>query len=479
MTPGRMLVRRIAERSSGRICWAASLAVACLALPSVGASQSTGEGPVAEVLRGFGLTMTEGMSRPERRAALLRAVTPDARAPERRPRPDPALAQLSANLQSILFALDDQDYEARERASRRLMDTVEVSDQDLVAMAWGAVTPEQERRVLVEHRRRFNTKSRAAMGVSFGVTREGRSINATRISQLIRNFPLHDEGSLRLGDLIVEINGYSLVDARGGTTINRARAAILSHDEYEWTEMIIRRPCETMLPPWLALGRKDCAHERSFIAAVPLGSWDNLPRSSRPTLDELNLAWRLSARRAGLPLQAALLYRTDAQRPMDHVISRSRMLGRSVDDILPVPLFRDENVRNFDLAPAGAANQDRNLAQRRALLAKRQVAREPAVVRAARGDRWALHGRDPEGNPATQITLIQRAGGEERYYNEGGAPIEIARRIADLRTRASAARDRAGAATDAAARDAALAQAANLEALATDLSRRLDAEVDG
>jgi hypothetical protein len=143
----------------------------------------------------------------------------------------------------------------------------------------------------------------------------------------VPGFPAHDTGVLRLDDIIVTADGVDLAGfsnriVRNGNMITsvqriRLREVIISRDPGEHIELTIIRP----LPQQPEEPRPDRAiqpqipnlpgvnlvvegpnrNAERLEIRVPLGSFELLSRTQPVTPAELDAAWRLRARRLGIP----------------------------------------------------------------------------------------------------------------------------------------------------------------------------------
>ncbi len=393
----------------------------------------------------------------------------------------PALPPLRDDLLTLLNALDDPSLAQREAASGAMQDSFRVGTLDLLTMGAHARTPEQQNRVVREHRRRFFDTQRAAIGVAFprAVMDEVRE---PRIDTLYPQFPASQQGVLQVGDLILQVGEVSTVDpVTGAMVFERMRASILSYDANAVATMVVRRrmPHATYVG-WVNRRFGGYHLDQSLLLDVPLGMWAKLPQNPGPGSAVVADAWRIRARRDGLPRGGVVQYGENAAPPGEQARARANIKGHSVHDVLPADIFRDERVSDFDFSPLQEkrfADKQQQQQMRAQLMLRQQNqrrGRRPPVNILGGRERWAGLGRDPNGNPATGITVIERRGSTELHHSEGaGSHLDVARRIAEVRAEARTARRTARTATTPEARDAATARADNLDAQAAALTKSL------
>lgn len=208
------------------------------------------------------------------------------------------LAPDEASIDGIMARLDADAYDDRETASTQIADLLNAAESTGIpviqrtvelTLLQRAVAPdvsiEQSSRLLGQLRRRFMNSGRGALGIGFGdFTNTGAVVGRT-----LPGFPAHEQGLLKVGDIITHINGESLngrFDVFGGPVTGpqwMLRRIVISHDPGEVLRLRILR-------------------EGQFSDVdIPLGSFAQLGNGGG-MLDSqtLNAAWQTRLQRAGL-----------------------------------------------------------------------------------------------------------------------------------------------------------------------------------
>lgn len=156
---------------------------------------------------------------------------------------------------------------------------------DLLSRGDAELSLEQRRLLREVLRERFFASPRGAIGVRLDSEFDGRE--APVIGVLYEGFPAGDDGLLRVGDVILEIEGQATVDPEGQQrSVSRVQTLIFSHDPGEVVRLLVRRGDD-------ADGEGD-----TFEVAVPLGPTTNF-NGVFATDNALPAAWRERQRRLG------------------------------------------------------------------------------------------------------------------------------------------------------------------------------------
>ena len=203
---------------------------------------------------------------------------------------------------TLVTSLDAPALAERDRASRALYDLIKlaasfersgleaaVEDSVLSRAAQPDLSVEQRLRLVNAVRERFESGPRAALGVQFDFAAGQNRFDGVPIQRLVDNFPAKQQGVLREGDVITEINGIPIAssvtmdflpDDGGNRAWSLLRAAIISHEPGELATMRILRGTT------------------QFMARIPLGSYDALQNSAPLGGQILAAAWTLRLTRA-------------------------------------------------------------------------------------------------------------------------------------------------------------------------------------
>ncbi len=124
---------------------------------------------------------------------------------------DPSAARAdSARLDATIRALDADDFARRQAASAALANDPEITEEALVGLLEaGTLSPEQRTRVRSILRERFMASTRGAIGISFAPDSE------TEIRMVHEGFPTGEAGLLEPGDVIVAVEGRSILGGGG------------------------------------------------------------------------------------------------------------------------------------------------------------------------------------------------------------------------------------------------------------------------
>lgn len=181
-----------------------------------------------------------------------------------------AASAMSQTIADAVDALDADDFALREAATLVLSTDPDVSDEALsLKMGAGVLSAEAQARLYTAMRDRFVRSARGAIGIRF----EGMG---TRVGATYENFPAHDAGLIKEGDVIVGVSGRALSQDDAGR--NELVVETFSHE-----------PGETLR---LRVARVDERGEvREIDIETTLGSIDRFPQQ------EMN-AWRDSIYRA-------------------------------------------------------------------------------------------------------------------------------------------------------------------------------------
>ncbi|MBN8646195.1 MAG: PDZ domain-containing protein [Planctomycetes bacterium] len=193
-------------------------------------------------------------------------------------------------VRALLPDLNADDFAKREAASTALRDDVTLSlDSIGMAFAEPSLTAEQRQRLMTAFRARFSSSPRPAVGIGFGVP--GDDNRGVLINSVNRGFPSVDAGIIKLGDIIVSLNGHALVSEDPNLTWEQrdalARATtialIQSHDPGDMVPAVVLRltePGVKLQEPvdfrMRGVADKAWARERVEVK-LPLGRYDTLP----------------------------------------------------------------------------------------------------------------------------------------------------------------------------------------------------------
>lgn len=181
--------------------------------------------------------------------------------------------QVSPNptLEQLIAALDADDLQTRETATRTLANSPDVSLASMeAAIARNTLTGEQRHRLLNAAHQKFATTPRAAMGVRFA---QDIAVLASRERVIIAQTysPFNSTQVLEPGDIITAADGFTLDGVRGAILL---RALIQSHDPEDRMPITIRRGPETI------------------HTEIILGKFSDLP-SAAISEDDLPRAWQM------------------------------------------------------------------------------------------------------------------------------------------------------------------------------------------
>lgn len=180
-----------------------------------------------------------------------------------------------AEVRAILPQLDDADFAKREAATKVLQESPTIS-LDAVGMAFAEpnLSPEQARRLVTAFKARFAVSPRPALGISMDLLPDDR--RGIVVSQAIRGLPAVDEKHVRVGDMIVSINGEQPVPnmpeeeiqalpRRANAAVARTIALIQSFSPGDEVTLEILRPVE--LPK---VNAQDPANQAGGVNDQPL-----------------------------------------------------------------------------------------------------------------------------------------------------------------------------------------------------------------
>ncbi len=208
--------------------------------------------------------------------------------PEVKPSADEAVAGLdsSASRPTVAQLISDlaaSDYTTREQATAAMIERDDLTIAELeAAIDNPAHEPEQRARLRTIAWRRFCKTPRGAIGVSFGgaialpLPRQQNVGPTFVISELHPGFPARDKAQLKVGDVILKIDGHDVETP----TRNPVRPHIICREPGSVVRMEILRDNQVLDVP------------------VELGSFDTLPAirlGGRDILSEADLrdAWQL------------------------------------------------------------------------------------------------------------------------------------------------------------------------------------------
>lgn len=193
----------------------------------------------------------------------------------------------SEEIPRLVAMLGDQDFEAREHATKALS-LVSMSVEEIASLTPPVETlsPEQWTRLDRALYQRFASTPRGGLGAVLDLQAAGDGV---ALRQLVETFPASDV--LEPGDVIVEVDGHSLGAIEDRQRRDQlVRAAILSRNPGESLPAVVRR--------------RDARTNtvREIEARIPLGSYnalDNAPNLNQSP-DLLRAAWEQRRARLGL-----------------------------------------------------------------------------------------------------------------------------------------------------------------------------------
>lgn len=123
-----------------------------------------------------------------------------------------------AEVRAILPQLDDADFAKREAATKVLQESPTIS-LDAVGMAFAEpnLSPEQARRLVTAFKARFAASPRPALGIGPSLLPDDR--RGVFVNRVVQGLPAVDEKLIRVGDLIVSINGEKTVPELPGNPL--------------------------------------------------------------------------------------------------------------------------------------------------------------------------------------------------------------------------------------------------------------------
>ncbi len=225
--------------------------------------------------------------------------------------PTATTAVSSLTLLELLDRLDSPDLRTRETATLELSARGAEIGRELSDEQIRALTPEQRARLTTILRQRFFATTRAGLGVSFRPLIEEGAAAGVRIDLVVDGFPASE--FLQPGDVIVEIDGESLVDAGEVRADTPLRHAILSHDPGDVLDMVVRRG------------------EEELELTVPTGSFEDLRNAQTPNARLLQGAWEWRMERLGLVEEGVIGLSADQLREW----KTGAQARRDIPDIAP------------------------------------------------------------------------------------------------------------------------------------------------
>jgi|GEM_PF-2058641 len=225
-------------------------------------------------------------AQPEQPRRLEPAVRPGAdpdRPPAAREKLDAAQGEQedrARTLEEWIELLNSPVLGDREAATLALSQMSEALAQRLNPERLAALSPEQRYRVETILRQRFFASPRAGLGVSFRPLIEDGVSLGVRIELVVDGFPAKE--MLEAGDVIVGIDGRSLLEMDGLRSDTALRHAILSREPGDAIDLVVERDDERL------------------ELSVPTGSFAQLRDAQRPDVRLLHGAWRWRLDRMGL-----------------------------------------------------------------------------------------------------------------------------------------------------------------------------------
>ena len=238
------------------------------------------------VLIAAGALAGAAAAQPEQPRRLEPAVRPGAdpdRPPAAREKLDAAQGEQedrARTLEEWIELLNSPVLGDREAATLALSQMSEALAQRLNPERLAALSPEQRYRVETILRQRFFASPRAGLGVSFRPLIEDGVSLGVRIELVVDGFPAKE--MLEAGDVIVGIDGRSLLEMDGLRSDTALRHAILSREPGDAIDLVVERDDERL------------------ELSVPTGSFAQLRDAQRPDVRLLHGAWRWRLDRMGL-----------------------------------------------------------------------------------------------------------------------------------------------------------------------------------
>lgn len=167
-------------------------------------------------------------------------------------------------LAPILDAFASDSFDARERASAKLVEQPHVTDQEIIkALRIQSLTAEQRTRLIDALRTRFTSTPRAGLGISMQAGEGG-----VGVQRVVPGFPA--DKVIAGGDIIISLGG---VEMRDPTSVNDLRHVILSYDPGD------RIPVELV------------RENRLLTVHAQLGRYEDLGQAQTVSTGDINAAW--------------------------------------------------------------------------------------------------------------------------------------------------------------------------------------------